>query len=137
MWSIIHGSVAASSPRFGRLAAGGTHQRMSASEHDQVRPAGEDAGAQSPPSEREALLEQIEETREELGATVEALAHKADIKAQVHEKVEERKEQLQHVQAEATGKLRQTLDGPAVPAAIAVVGVLLLLIGRRRRRRAG
>jgi len=110
---------------------------MSASEHDHIRPAGEDADAQSMPSEREVLLEQIEETREELGATVEALAHKADIKAQVHEKVEERKEHLQLVQAEATGKLRQTLDGPAVPAAIAAVGVLMLLIGRRRRRRAG
>ncbi len=109
---------------------------MSASEHDQVLPAEEHAGAQSMPSERELLLEQIEETREELGATVEALAHKADIKAQVHEKVEERKDQLQQVQAEATGRLRETLDGPAVPAAIAAVGVLLLLIGRRRRRRA-
>ena len=108
---------------------------MSASEHVQVRPAEEHGGAQPGPSEREVLLEQIEETREELGATVEALAHKADIKAQVHEKVEERKDQLQQVQAEATGKLRQTLDGPVVPAAIAAVGVLLLLIGRRRRRR--
>ncbi|MFP5364964.1 MAG: DUF3618 domain-containing protein [Thermoleophilia bacterium] len=109
---------------------------MSASEHDRALPAeGQQAGENSPPSEREALLEQIEETREELGATVEALAHKADIKAQVHEKVEERKEQLHQVQAEATGKLRETLDRPAVPAAIAAVGLLLLLLARRRRRR--
>lgn len=109
---------------------------MSASEHDHAPSAGQPAGTQSTASEREVLLGQIEETREELGATVEALAHKADIKAQVHEKVEERKEHLQQVQAEATGKLRRTLGGPAVPAAIAAVGVLLLLIGRRRRRRA-
>ena len=61
-----------------------------------------------------------------------ALAHKADLKAQVHEQVEERKEQLHQVQAEATGKLRQTLDGPLVPAAIAAVGTLLLLISWRR-----
>lgn len=87
-------------------------------------------------SEREALLEQIEETREELGATVEALAHKADIKAQVHEKVEQRREQLHQVQAEATGKLRQTLDGPRVPAAIAAVATVLLLLSIRRDRRA-
>ena len=117
---------------------------MSASEHDQFTSTGQDADAI--PTEREALLEQIEETREELGATVEALAHKADIKGQVHtkveerkaqvqEKVEERKQHLHQVQAEATGKLRQTLQGPEVPAAIAAVGVLLLLIGRRRRRR--
>ena len=109
---------------------------MSTSEHDEVLPAGQQAGANSPPSEREALVEQIEETREELGATVEALAHKADIKAQVHEKVEERKEHLHQMQAEATGKLRETLDRPEVPAAIAAVGVLLLLLVRRRRRRA-
>ncbi len=86
--------------------------------------------------EREALLEQIEETREELGATVEALAHKADIKAQVHERVEERKEHLHQVQAEATGKLRQTLDGPRVPAAIAAVAIALLVLSIRRGRRA-
>jgi hypothetical protein len=99
---------------------------MSASEDEQAD--GDTA------SERDALLEQIEETREELGATVEALAQKADIKGQLHEKVEERKEQLHQVQAGATGKLRQTLDGPLVPAAIAAVGTLLLLMSWRRGR---
>jgi len=69
------------------------------------------------PDEREVLQEEIAQTREDLGETVEALVNKADVKAQVHEKVEERKEQLQQVQAEATGKLRTTLDGPIVPAA--------------------
>jgi ribosome-binding protein aMBF1 (putative translation factor) len=108
---------------------------MSASEPDPVPSTQDDVAPDDTPSEREALLEQIEETREELGATVEALAHKADIKAQVHEKVEERKEQLQQVQAEATGKLRQTLDGPLVPAAIAAVGALLLALSLRRGRR--
>ena len=105
---------------------------MSATEPDPLPPQ-DDATAEDPASERAALLDQIEETREELGATVEALAHKADIKAQVHERVEERKEQLHQVQAEATGKLRQTLDNPAVPAAIAAAGILLLLVVRRRR----
>ena len=41
--------------------------------------------AQDPPTpeqrEREALIDEIEETREQLGATVEALAQKADVKA--------------------------------------------------------
>jgi ribosome-binding protein aMBF1 (putative translation factor) len=109
---------------------------MSATEPDQAVSAQDDGAAEDIPSEREALLEQIEETREELGATVEALAHKADIKAQVHEKVEERKEHLQQVQAEATGKLRQTLDDPRVPAAIAAVATVLLLLSLRRSRRA-
>ncbi|HWC26377.1 MAG TPA: DUF3618 domain-containing protein [Solirubrobacteraceae bacterium] len=106
---------------------------MSASEHDPVLPGQENGAPQEPASEREALLEQIEETREELGATVEALAHKADVKAQVHERVEDRKDQLQQVQAEATGKLRAMLERPAVPAAIAAAAALLLLISLRRR----
>ena len=109
---------------------------MSIPEPDRPATQQPDAPQQDAASERAALIEQIEETREELGATVEALAHKADIKAQVHEKVDERKEHLQQVQAEATGKLRKTLENPAVPAAIAAAGILLLLIGRRRRRRA-
>ncbi len=103
---------------------------------DHVVTAQDDGASQDNASEREALLEQIEETREELGATVEALAHKADIKAQVHEKVEERKEHLHQVQAEATGKLRQTLDDSRVPAAIAVVATVLLVLSIRRSRRA-
>ena len=94
------------------------------------RATGDDDGV---PSEREALLEEIEETREELGATVEALAHKADVKAAVHEKVEEGKEQLQRKQVEIRAKLRRTLDGPAVPGAIAAVAGLLLLVSLRRR----
>jgi hypothetical protein len=110
---------------------------MSASEPERVAASHAAGTTDDNAREREALLEQIETTREELGATVEALAHKVDVKAQVHEKVEERKQHLHQVQAEASGKLRQTLDGPAVPAAIAVAGVLLLWIGRRRRRRAG
>jgi ribosome-binding protein aMBF1 (putative translation factor) len=105
---------------------------MSASEPDQVVPAQVNGAAGDPQSEREALLGQIEQTREELGASVEALAHKADIKAQVHEKVEERKEHLHQVQAEATGKLRQTLDGPLVPAVLAAVATVLLVISLRR-----
>ena len=109
---------------------------MSASEHNRATSGAQTAGSQDIASEREALLEQIEETRGELGATVEALAHKADIKAQVHERVEERKEHLHQLQAEATGKLRTTLDGPLVPAAIAAAATLLLLISVRRSRRA-
>jgi len=110
---------------------------MSASEQEQVLPgqAG-DVPQPDPPSEREVLLEQIEETREELGATVEAPAHKAAIKAQVHEKVEERREHLHQIQAEATGRLRQRLEDPRVPAAIAAVGTLLLVMSWRRGRRA-
>ncbi len=83
--------------------------------------------------EREALIEEIQETREELGATVEALAQKADVKAQVHEKVEEGKQQLHRRQDDLVASLREAVRKPAVQAAMAAVAGLLVL--RRRRRR--
>ncbi len=43
--------------------------------------------ADAPPDDIEALAEEIEQTRESLGETVEALAAKADIKARVQDKV--------------------------------------------------
>jgi len=48
----------------------------------------------STPQDPEALREQIASTREELGDTVEALAHKADVKAQAREQVEQTKAQV-------------------------------------------
>jgi ribosome-binding protein aMBF1 (putative translation factor) len=111
---------------------------MSASEQDPTlvggAAAGDSGATDDVPDEREALLEEIEETREELGATVEALAKKADVKAQVHEKVEEDKQQPQRKEVELKTKLRGALDGPAVPGAIAAVAGLLLLVSLRRRR---
>jgi ElaB/YqjD/DUF883 family membrane-anchored ribosome-binding protein len=95
--------------------------------------------AQDPPTpeqrEREALIDEIEETREQLGATVEALAQKADVKGQVQEKVEEGKEQLHRKQDEVTATLREAIRKSPVQAAIAAVAGLLLLRRRRRRRR--
>jgi hypothetical protein len=69
----------------------------------------------------EQLRREIERTRAELGQTVEALSHKADVKAQARRKAE-------LVQSQAREK-------PAVPLAVgigvAVVGLWLL---RRKRR---
>ena len=110
---------------------------MSASEQDPTAvggAGGDDGAGEQMPSEREALLEDIEETREELGATVEALAHKVDVKAAVHEKVDQGKAQLQRKEHELKAKLRRALDGPAVPGAIAAVAGLLLIVSLRRRR---
>jgi ribosome-binding protein aMBF1 (putative translation factor) len=116
---------------------GGYRRAMSPSDQHQTT-AGQATGDGGAPAhdaadEREALLEEIEETREELGATVEALAHKADVKAAVQEKVEEGKEQLQRKEYELKAKVRHALDGPAVPGAIAAVAGLLLLVSLRRR----
>jgi hypothetical protein len=67
------------------------------------------------------LRREIERTRAELGATVEALSHKTDVKAQARQKAELVK--------------RQAKDNPAVPlaAGIGVAIVALWLIRRRRR----
>jgi uncharacterized protein (TIGR03382 family) len=71
----------------------------------------------------EELRREIERTRAELGETVEALSHKADVKTQAREKVEHAK---QNVQAQAR-------DKPVGPiAGIAVALVVLWLIRRRR-----
>jgi ElaB/YqjD/DUF883 family membrane-anchored ribosome-binding protein len=56
----------------------------------------------------EQLREEIEETRRELGDTVEALAAKADVKARVHEKVESTKESVAHKKDELLGKARES-----------------------------
>jgi Protein of unknown function (DUF3618) len=67
------------------------------------------------------LRREIERTRAELGATVEALSHKTDVKAQARQKAELVK--------------RQAQDNPAVPlaAGIGVAIVALWLIRRRKR----
>jgi ElaB/YqjD/DUF883 family membrane-anchored ribosome-binding protein len=59
-------------------------------DHEQAR-----APDQPRADDPEEIREGIEQTREELGDTVEALAHKADVKAQVQDRVEERKQALQ------------------------------------------
>jgi ElaB/YqjD/DUF883 family membrane-anchored ribosome-binding protein len=69
----------------------------------------------------EQLRREIERTRAELGATVEALSHKADVKAQARAKAEQAKSQAR--------------ENPTVPlaAGIGVAIVALWLIRRRRR----
>jgi ElaB/YqjD/DUF883 family membrane-anchored ribosome-binding protein len=56
----------------------------------------------------EQIREEIEETRRELGDTVEALAAKADVKARVREKVEATKESAAHKKDELLGKARES-----------------------------
>ncbi|MEW1958875.1 DUF3618 domain-containing protein [Kineococcus sp. NPDC059986] len=48
------------------------------------------------PTDRDALVEDIEKTRERLAATADALAAKADVKAQASAKVDELKTTAQH-----------------------------------------
>jgi hypothetical protein len=69
----------------------------------------------------EQLRREIERTRAELGATVEALSHKADVKAHARAKAEQAKSRAQ--------------DKPAVPLAAGIgVAIAALWLIRRRRR---
>ena len=63
-------------------------------------------GEQPPQADPDELRREIDETRAELGATVEALSNKADVKSRVQEKAEERKEQLRQKSDDLKEKLR-------------------------------
>jgi hypothetical protein len=80
----------------------------------------------------EQLRRDIERTRAELGATVEALSHKADVKAQARAKAAQAKTQAREKAELARSQAQQK---PAVPlaAGIGVAIVALWLIRRRRR----
>jgi hypothetical protein len=79
----------------------------------------------------EQLRRDIERTRAELGATVEALSHNADVKAQARAKAEQAKTQAREKAELARGQVKQN---PAVPlaAGIGVAIVALWLIRKRR-----
>jgi Protein of unknown function (DUF3618) len=89
------------------------------------------------PDDPEALRTKIDETRAELGDTVEALTAKADVKGQIKEKVEDKKEQLRRQQERAAAELTKVSEraksNPA-PFAAGVVALLVLMLLRRGRR---
>jgi Protein of unknown function (DUF3618) len=115
-------------------------------------PAGSADGAPTPdrpvPSDPAELARDIEQTRERLGETVEALAAKTDVKARAKEKASQVSSQLREkgtATANAvTGRVKGTgtqvattaRDNPApmavTAAASAALGALLLAIGWRR-----
>ena len=98
----------------------------------------------------EELRREIEETRAELGDTVEALSHKADVKGRAKDKVEERKQAVSakadefkqkvsgatpdDVKSAASGAAGTARERPEIPA---IAGALLFglllgwLLGRR------
>ena len=71
-----------------------------------------------PTADPDELRHRIEETRLEVGRTVEALAAKFDVKAQVTEKLAEVKEQLNEKQEEVSTRIAAVVDQAAekVPA---------------------
>jgi hypothetical protein len=85
------------------------------------------ANAENP----DELRRRIAATREELGATVQALADKADVKARAREMVDERKQQAGHTAGQAVQEVRRR------PLPFATLGALLagLIIGAVLRRK--
>jgi ElaB/YqjD/DUF883 family membrane-anchored ribosome-binding protein len=87
----------------------------------------------------EQLRREIEQIRRELGETVAQLAHKADVKSQAREKVQEVKANaLSHTPDSARGGAQQVATGARRhPLGVATVGALVVgfLLGRRVGRR--
>ena len=87
----------------------------------------------------EQLRREIEQIRRELGETVAQLAHKADVKAQAREKVQEVKANaLRHTPDSARGGAQQVATGARRhPLPLATLGALAVgfLLWRRAGRR--
>jgi hypothetical protein len=94
-------------------------------------------------SDVDAIRDEIEHTREDLGDTVAALSAKTDVKAQASAKAEELKQRARDVGGEAkqranevAGQVKQR-PAPAIVGGVALVMVLWFMRRRRRGRRGG
>jgi len=67
--------------------------------------------------EPEQIQREIEQTREELGDTVEALAQKADVKAQAKQKLDDTKSAVNQKKEQLFGRAKETSPDGAVSAA--------------------
>jgi uncharacterized coiled-coil DUF342 family protein len=86
---------------------------------------------QSKTPEIEQIRRDIAQTREQLGDTVAALAHKADVKSQAKAKVAERKEQLHEKQEDVKANVKDHPLLSAVAGAL-VIGLAIGWILARR-----
>ena len=97
----------------------------------------------------EQIQREIEETREQLGDTVEALAHKTDVKAQAKQKLDLTKASMSDKRDELLGKAKEASPDSAAAAAsqlshrarqnrvpLAAIGVFVagFLVGRASKR---
>lgn len=71
----------------------------------------------SDPQDPEQIQRDIEHTREELGDTVEALAEKADVKAQAKQRIDQTKASVAQKKEELLGKARAASPDSATVAA--------------------
>jgi ElaB/YqjD/DUF883 family membrane-anchored ribosome-binding protein len=95
---------------------------MSAAERDPARATNAEQGTRDPAE----IREEIEDTREELGETVAAVAERTDVKKQAQAKKDEVKERA----AEKAGEAKAKAQENPVPMAIAGAFVAGLMLGR-------
>ncbi|MEZ0493251.1 DUF3618 domain-containing protein [Kineococcus sp. TBRC 1896] len=87
------------------------------------------------PTDRDALVEDIEKTRERLAATADALAAKADVKAQATAKVDELRSTAQHRVHETSERAPGTppqQTAVLVGAIVVATALAVWLVVRRR-----
>lgn len=77
------------------------------------------AGGPAMSSDPEQLEREIEQTREQLGDTVEALAEKADVKRQAKRKLDETKATVTEKADDLLGKAKEVTPDDASAAAVA------------------
>lgn len=94
------------------------------------------AAPESEPQSPEQIRDEIERTQQQLGDTVEALAHKTDVKAQASARIDAAKESIQETfHGAGAQQMSATVQEKPLPFATAAAfagGVLVgWLIGRR------
>jgi hypothetical protein len=77
----------------------------------------------------------IERTRAEVGDTVEALAEKTDVKARVHDRVEEVKAKVAENTPDSTHSAAEKVRANPVPFAAGAALLFVFWLGRRSARR--
>jgi Protein of unknown function (DUF3618) len=77
-----------------------------------VEPSAQPRDDDAPGDDKQAIMEDIERTREQLGETVEALAAKADVRARAEQKTAEVKARAGQKAAEVTGTIKAKVGGP-------------------------
>lgn len=101
---------------------------------------GPDSADNRPATQTEMLREEIRQTRADLGATVQALAAKADVKARVRRSATGTAHRVRESAGQTADRVRYMMAHPrthpvpwiAVAAGAAVLVVMLVARGRRR-----
>jgi septal ring factor EnvC (AmiA/AmiB activator) len=91
-----------------------------------------DMDSTTTPDDERKLADEIEQTREQLGETVQALAAKADVKARAQDKVAELTGRLKDTAGQAASFARQRQVPLAAAAAAVTVLAWLVIRGKRR-----